>query len=97
MFEGLDEWEKELMDVIQTDFPKEFERLVIDVASELHEQVTGRTPVDTSNLQTNWKIGKIVKKVVTITSRFLTIPIMLNTLSSGTGRKTARKWFRGRT
>lgn len=62
MFEGLDEWEKELMDVIQTDFPKEFERLVIDVASELHEQVTGRTPVDTSNLQTNWKIGKIVKK-----------------------------------
>ena len=26
MFEGLDEWEKELMDVIQTDFPKEFER-----------------------------------------------------------------------
>ncbi|MCR0205654.1 HK97 gp10 family phage protein [[Clostridium] innocuum] len=62
MFEGLDEWEKELMDVIQTDFPKEFERLVIDVASELHEQVTARTPVDTSNLQTNWKIGKIIKK-----------------------------------
>lgn len=62
MFDGLDEWEKELMDVVQTDFPREFERLVIDLASELHEQVTGRTPVDTSNLQTTWKIGKIVKK-----------------------------------
>lgn len=62
MFDGLDDWEKDLMDVIQSDFPREFERLVIDLASELHEQVTDRTPVDTSNLQTNWKVGKIVKK-----------------------------------
>lgn len=62
LFEGLDEWEKELTEAIRTDFPDEFKQLVIDIASELQEQVFERTPVRTSNLQENWKIGDIMQK-----------------------------------
>lgn len=61
-FDGLDKLEKQLATMIQQDFPVEFERLVIELASELHDQVLERTPVRTSNLQGNWKIGDIVKK-----------------------------------
>lgn len=62
LYEGLDEWEKELMSAIQTDFPAEFRQLVIDIASELQDQAFDRTPVRTSKLQENWKIGDIKKK-----------------------------------
>lgn len=61
-FEGLDEFEKALTKMIEQDYPKEFEALVIQLADELKNKVKGLTPVDTSHLQDGWEIGGIVKK-----------------------------------
>lgn len=59
-YDGLDELEKKLANEIEVRFPNEFKRIVYDIATELQEQVIERTPVKTSNLQNNWKIGDIV-------------------------------------
>ncbi len=61
-FEGLDEWEKKLAQVIESQYPEEFRKMVIDVASALLEKVTEKTPVKTGHLRGEWRIGEIQKR-----------------------------------
>lgn len=60
--DGLDEFEKELTRIIKNDYPKEFEKMVIQVATDLQSMVQDATPVKTSHLQENWFIGDLVKR-----------------------------------
>lgn len=60
--DGLDEFEKALTKVIEHDYPKEFERMVIQIAIDLQTAVQDATPVDTSHLQQNWFVGDLVKR-----------------------------------
>lgn len=62
IIEGLDEFEKALTKLIEHDYPKEFEAMVIQVATDLQSAVQDATPVDTSHLQENWFVGELVKK-----------------------------------
>lgn len=62
ILEGVDEFEKELTKLIEHDYPKEFERMVIQIANDLRDTVKDKTPVKTSHLQDNWNVGDIVKR-----------------------------------
>lgn len=62
VIEGLDEFEKKLVQIISHDYPREFEQMVIQVANDLKEATADITPVDTSHLQENWFVGELVKR-----------------------------------
>lgn len=61
-FDGLDEWEKSLSQVIESQYPAEFRKMVIKLAGELLKSVKEKTPVDTGHLQNEWHVGNIVKR-----------------------------------
>ncbi len=61
-FDGLSKLEKQLMEMSEQKFPKEFEQLVIQIAYELQGRAKQRTPHITGRLQDSWKVGKITKK-----------------------------------
>lgn len=61
-FDGLDEWEQRLSQVIESQYPEEFRKMVIEVAVRLEEKVKENTPVKTSHLQDEWHMGEIVKR-----------------------------------
>lgn len=61
-FDGLEEWEKRLTQMIESQYPEEFRKMVIEVASQLEKKVKEKTPVDTGHLRNNWKIGEIQKR-----------------------------------
>lgn len=60
-FEGLDALEQQLAQMIEQEFPREFETLVIQIAYELQARVKEETPHKTGRLQDSWKVGKIKK------------------------------------
>ena len=62
VIEGLDEFEKKLVQIISHDYPHEFEQMVIQVANDLKDATADITPVDTSHLQENWLVGELVKR-----------------------------------
>lgn len=62
IMDGLDEAEQALSKMIETEYPKEFEKLVIQIAMELQGRVKEHTPVDTSRLQDHWFVGDIKHK-----------------------------------
>lgn len=62
VIEGLDEFEKKLVQIISHDYPREFEQMVIQVANDLQTATADITPVDTSHLQENWFVGELVKR-----------------------------------
>lgn len=59
---NLDEWEQRLAKSIESQYPEEIRRMVIDVAVNLEGKVKENTPVKTSHLQNEWHIGDIQKK-----------------------------------
>lgn len=61
-FDGLDKWEKCLAEIIESRYPEEFRRMVIDLAGQLEGRVKEKTPVDTSRLRNAWRIGDIRKR-----------------------------------
>lgn len=60
--EGLDEFEKALTKEIEINYPREFEKMVIQIAIDLQTAVQDATPVRTSHLQENWFVGNLVKR-----------------------------------
>lgn len=62
VIEGLDEFEKKLVQIISHDYPREFEQMIIQVANDLKDATADITPVDTSHLQENWFVGELVKR-----------------------------------
>ena len=62
ILDGFDEFEKKLTKIIEQTYPKEFEQMVIQIASDLQTAVQDATPVDTTHLQQNWFIGDLVKR-----------------------------------
>lgn len=62
VIEGLDEFEKKLVQIISHDYPHEFEQMVIQVANDLKDATADITPVATSHLQENWFVGELVKR-----------------------------------
>lgn len=60
--EGLDEFEKALTKEIEINYPREFEKMVIQIAIDLQTAVQDATPVRTSHLQENWFVGDLVKR-----------------------------------
>lgn len=62
VIEGLDEFEKKLAKIISHDYPREFEKMVIQIATDLQTATADATPVDTSRLQENWFVGDLVKR-----------------------------------
>lgn len=61
-FDGLDEWEQKLSQVIESQYPEEFRKMVIEIANELLGEVVEKTPVKTGYLQNQWNIGAIEKR-----------------------------------
>lgn len=62
VIDGLDEFEKQLTKMIEHDYPREFEKMVIQIATDLQSSVQDLTRVDTSWLQQQWFLGDLVKK-----------------------------------
>lgn len=60
--DGLDEIEKALTKMIEHDYPREFEKMVIQIAVDLQTAVQDVTPTRTTHLQQNWFVGDLVKK-----------------------------------
>lgn len=61
-FDGLDEWEKRLSQAIESQYPDEFQAMVIELAVQLEGRVKENTPVKTGHLKREWHIGDIVKR-----------------------------------
>lgn len=61
-FDGLDEWEKRLSQAIESQYPDEFQEMVIELAVQLEGRVKENTPVKTGHLKREWHIGDIVKR-----------------------------------
>lgn len=61
-FDGLDDMERQLAQVIEREYPAEFRALVIQIAYELQKKTKEKTPVKTGILQDGWKVGDIKKK-----------------------------------
>lgn len=61
-FDGLDEWEQRLTQAIESRYPEEFRKMVIDLACELLARVKEKTPVDTGRLHEEWHVGNIEKR-----------------------------------
>ena len=61
-FSGLDEMKKALSQMIEHEYPEEFEKMVIEVAFELLGRVKEKTPVKTGYLRGQWHVGSIVKR-----------------------------------
>ena len=60
--DGLDEFEKKLTKLIEHDYPEEFRKMVIQIATDLQTAVQDATPVKTSHLQENWFVGRSCQK-----------------------------------
>lgn len=60
-FDGLEEWENELAQMIEQRFPQEFENMVIQAAYRLQAKVKDKTPKKTGRLQNSWTVGNIKK------------------------------------
>lgn len=60
--DGLDRLEQQLSRIISREYPKEFRKLVVQIAYELQGRVRERTPHKTGRLQDSWKVGKIQKR-----------------------------------
>lgn len=60
-FDGLDELEQALAQMIEQDYPEEFKKMVVQVAYTLQSEVKENTPVDTSRLADSWVVGEIRK------------------------------------
>lgn len=61
-FDGLDEY-AEMFERAASEWPKEFERLVLDIAHELQGRLSSDlTPKDTGYLRGSWTVGDIVRK-----------------------------------
>lgn len=61
-FDGLDDLEKQLSQMIEREYPEEFQKLVIQIASELQGKVKEKTPRKTGHLQEGWVVGDIRKQ-----------------------------------
>lgn len=61
-FDGLDEWEKRLAQAIESQYPAEFRKMVIDAARQLQGKVKDNTPVRTGRLRNEWHVGNIEKR-----------------------------------
>lgn len=61
-FDGLEEWEKNLAQAIDRQYPEEFERMVLDLAGQLRDRAKSRTPKITGRLQNGWFLGDIQKR-----------------------------------
>lgn len=61
-FDGLEEWEKRLTQAIESQYPAEFRKMVIDLAVQLQGEVKDNTPVKTGNLRREWHVGSIEQR-----------------------------------
>lgn len=61
-FQGLDKWEQRLSEAVNKAYPKEFERMVVDIAVQLEGKAKEKTPVKTGHLRNQWRVGKIKKR-----------------------------------
>lgn len=61
-FDGLDEMERKLSQMIEKQYPDEFKQMVLQVAYELQGEVKSNTPVDKGFLIEGWKVGKVIKR-----------------------------------
>lgn len=61
-FDGLDEIEQQLAQMIEQTYPAEFEAMIKQLASELRDKVKVKTPKDTSHLSDSWTVGELVKR-----------------------------------
>ncbi len=60
-FDGLDKMEKRLSKAIEQQYPREFERMVLQIAYELQRLTKEKTPEDTPHLIDYWVVGDIKK------------------------------------
>lgn len=61
-FDGLDEWEKRLSEAIESQYPHEFQEMVVDLAAQLEGKVKDNTPVQSGHLKREWHVGEIQKR-----------------------------------
>ena len=61
-FDGLDEWEKNLAQIIDQQYPEEFKQMVIDIAEQALGKAKELTPVQTGRLRDAWNLGTIEKR-----------------------------------
>ena len=60
-FDGWDEWEKNLAQIIDRQYPEEFKQMVIDIAEQALGKAKELTPVQTGRLRDAWNLGTIEK------------------------------------
>ncbi|MFR8426902.1 MAG: HK97 gp10 family phage protein [Roseburia inulinivorans] len=61
-FDGLDEWEKRLVQAIESQYPAEFREMVIKLARELQRKSRKRHSVKTGHLKNEWHVGSIEQR-----------------------------------
>ena len=82
-FDGLNEWEKNLAQIIDRQYPEEFKQMVIDIAEQALGKAKELTPVQTGRLRDAWNLGAIEKRETPTILRFTTMWNMRSLWSMG--------------
>lgn len=82
-FDGLDEWEKNLAQIIDRQYPEEFKQMVIDIAEQALGKAKELTPVQTGRLRDAWNLGTIENGETPTILRFITMWNMRSLWSMG--------------
>ena len=82
-FDGLNEWEKNLAQIIDRQYPEEFKQMVIDIAEQALGKAKELTPVQTGRLRDAWNLGAIEKRGTPTILRFTTMWNMRSLWSMG--------------
>lgn len=82
-FDGLNEWEKNLAQIIDRQYPEEFKQMVIDIAEQALGKAKELTPVQTGRLRDAWNLGAIESGETPTILRFTTMWNMRSLWSMG--------------
>lgn len=61
-FDGIEQWEETVSQVLESGLPEEFRKLSADAAEQFREAVNNNLQEDTGQQHTGWRIGDIRKK-----------------------------------
>lgn len=82
-FDGLDEWEKNLAQIIDRQYPEEFKQMVIDIAEQALGKAKELTPVQTGRLRDAWNLELSKNGETPTILRFITMWNMRSLWSMG--------------
>lgn len=86
-FQGLDKWEQRLSEAVNKAYPKEFERMVVDIAVQLEGKAKEKTRLKPDTSGTSGESERSKNAGMSTISKFPTTRTTRSPWSTGTGQR----------